>query len=92
MSASPVMLQSSSVVGIEGGRVPGIVLTGVVRSSVLLCLRMWKSFIGPCNLLGKGGVAVTGDWLMEGHEERGAPVIVVFVLVLSDQALGGRPA
>jgi len=57
--------------------VPGIVLTGVLRSSVVFCLRKWMISIGLCNLLGMEGVVVVGDWQLEGPEERGAPVVVI---------------
>jgi len=52
--------------------------------------------IGLCNLLGIEGVVMVGDWLLEGHEERGAPVVVgcciVPRIVLVPPVLGGRPA
>jgi len=58
-------IEPTRTVDIDGGIVPGIDLTGVLRSSVVFCLRVWKRFVGLCNLLGKEGVAVIDDWLME---------------------------
>ena len=60
-----VEIEPSRTVDIGGGMVPGVVLTGVLRSSVFR-LPKGKSFIGLCNLLGKGGVVEIDDWLMEG--------------------------
>jgi hypothetical protein len=49
-----VSVESPMTEDIGGGNVPGIDLVGVLRTSVVSCLRKWKGSIGLCDLLGKG--------------------------------------
>ena len=68
------MVETSRVVGIEGRIIPEVDLTGVLRASIVSCMRMWKVPIGLCDLLKKERVAVIDNWLMGGHEEWAGPV------------------
>jgi hypothetical protein len=53
--------------------VPGIDLTGILRTNIVSLLRKSKISIGLCNLLGKEGVIVIDDWVTVAPALGGIP-------------------